>query len=262
MNREDGYMTIIALILFSVVMILALYIINLSEVQTSYNLNSNEALQHKLILDSHLNYMLNEESYYKKIEDYVRDSIKRGVVREEKFRVTDKILDSRVSPVAMIYNRDTDELNIKMNNRYKGMDRHVRLEASMVDSFFLEGHNGLITYENSDKKIKDRIDLLFEELETGYTKNKYLWIHKGDLIIEEEIDFSGVLIVVNGDIAIEELGSLRVRGLVICNRSPIGNFESTRDQFDRSIKSGGIGLPNFLKMDIKKRQMIESIDVN
>lgn len=260
MKNSRGSMTIVALIIFTLMMVVAVFLLDITEVETIYNFNSNEALQHKFILDSHFNYMTNKPGYYGIIENYVIDSIKKQSVKKLSFQIDEKLVDNKESTVILEYDIKKDLLRLVINNQYKQMHKHLVIKSSMINPIFTDKSEGIIIYGNENLKTRDQLDEIFNEVfREDYRSDKYLTLVDGDLILEEDLELQGLLIV-KGDI-ITGNHSLKIAGLIICGQELDGDFELMDQDNRRKICLGACELPGFIVPEISSKQFLEGLEL-
>lgn len=247
--KEKGSITILSLIVFSFILIVILFIVNISNTENVYNYNTSESLQHKFILESHFNYMINEENYINEIEKILKYSIEKGKTNNMSFKIDEKILDSRASIVKVLYDGNDGNLaNVLVTNHYHGMDKLLELKLRIVNELFLN-NDGHIVYEELNSSEQIKILELFNMIENSdISERKNIIISKDDIVIDRDLDFNGIIISTQGRLIIEDGVELNLRGLLISRKNPLGNINIIKDE--NAIRKAGVHLPDFFKFEV------------
>ena len=243
--EDRGSITIASLILLSLILFIAVSILSLVDLQNLNNKNSQLALQNKFNLYSYYNILKNDQFYIDKITSFVEYNFFKGLkTSEETFKMEDKNLANTVNEVNLFLNQK-DELQINMYTGLDGTNRILNAKYRLINPIFAS-ETGVVNMEE-DRELKVEIEDFFRAIDDKINSDMIIF-NEGDLIVDKNFKFKGIILVKDGRIIVEDGNKLEVEGYIVTKDPSVGDIEI--DCNLDIVKKAGIALPNFIVYDL------------
>lgn len=255
MKDEKGFITIISLIILTSILVLIVAFFENTETDFYYIKNSLEGIQHNYILESHLNILLNREKYRSILDDFILFNLEdKLIINIKGLIIEENIKNNNKTSVNFKYNKIEDIVIIDLTNKYKGMNGSINIEINPINNIYLENEGYLDKYmleeEKQDKFIRY---LKYLEVEVNENNSEELIIAYDDIIINNDVDFSGIIISTGGKLIVKEGYKLKLKGLLLTQEESIGNIEIEKDK--KIIKKVGLEIPGFIEYKIINKKI-------
>ncbi len=257
MRKNKGFVTISSLLILLLSIFVIVNILSIVENNMHYIENNIISTQTKYIAESHLNFLLNNIEYRNILDDFILFHINKtttGKAPISKFNIEENIFPSSKSDVNLEYNIDSDTVNINIISYYNNIKRKVIAKLNLINEIYLYKKGYLNQWSiEEDKRINylEHLDYINKNIDEIYTEN--LIVANSDIIIENDIEFTGIIISTNGKIIVDSDKSLIVNGIILTRNESIGNI---LDNYDfEIIKKYGQGIPGFFDYKIINKKV-------
>lgn len=253
--KDKGFITITSVLILTFVLIMTLAFYEKINFSYYYINNSKDSVQQNYILESHLNILFNRKEYRDILDDFIlfnlQGRINTGI---KSFSIREEVYENTQTKVNMDYNKELDIALIKLENSKENSKITMEIELEVINKFYrknLDTLNIEIFEDDERQEYSEYLDYIYNI--TGETVNENIIITADDIIIEENIEFSGIIISTNGKIIVENDKELSVNGLIMTREENEGNIFVNKDM--KLIRKIGTNIPGFTDYKIINKKL-------